>query len=150
MYALILGIHNLVRWIVLILGLLAAIMAWIGWLRKREWQEGDRKLGSFFAMSADIQLLLGLLLYFFFSPLTRTALSDIAAAMQVPDLRFFALEHGFYMLLVVVFAHLGSIFSRRAKSSRSKFLTAAVWFSLAVLLVIVGIPWNRPLFPTFL
>ena len=107
MYPFILAIHNILRWIVLILGLLAAVMAWIGWLRKREWQAGDRKPGSFFAISADIQLLVGLLLYVFFSPLTRSAFSDFAAAMQVADLRFFALEHAVYMLLVVLFAHLG-------------------------------------------
>jgi hypothetical protein len=149
MYPFILAIHNILRWIVLILGLLATVMAWIGWLRKREWQAGDRKPGSFFAISADIQLLVGLLLYVFFSPLTRSAFSDFAAAMQVADLRFFALEHAVYMLLVVLFAHLGSILPRRAKSSGAKFRAAAICFSLAVLFIVIGIPWNRPLFPSF-
>ena len=40
----------------------------------------------------DVQLLLGLILYFALIPLTRTALMDMGAAMGVADLRFFAIE----------------------------------------------------------
>jgi hypothetical protein len=147
LYSIVLGLHNIVRWAVVILGILATVMAYVGWFGKREWTERDRKLGMFFTMAIDIQILLGLLLYFIFSPLTRTALQDFAAAMRVNDLRFFAVEHVFYMIVGVVFAHLGSILPRRKEDAKSKFRLAAIFFTLAILFILAGIPWSRPLFP---
>ena len=149
MYPIILGLHNIVRWVALIMAIVASVGAFLGWFGKRQWSERDRKIGAFFGIAMDIQLLLGLLLYFVFSPLTRTALADLTAAMGVADLRFFALEHAFYMLLAVVFAHLGSILSRRAPDSKAKFQRAAIFFGLALLLILLGMPWMRPFFPSF-
>jgi hypothetical protein len=147
MYQIILGIHNIVRWVALILAIVATVGAFSGWFGKRQWSERDRKIGSFFGIAMDIQLLLGLLLYFVFSPITRAAMADFGAAMGVTDLRFFGMEHAFYMLLAVVSAHLGSILSRRAPDSKTKFQRAAIFFGLSLLLILLGIPWMRPLFP---
>lgn len=147
MYAFFLAFHNIVRWVALILAIVATVTAFLGWFGKRQWSERDRKIGSYFAISMDIQLLLGLILYFVLSPLTRTALADFGAAMGVSDLRFFAIEHAFYMILAVAFAHLGSILPRRAPDSKAKFQRAAIFFGLALLLILLGIPWTRPLFP---
>jgi hypothetical protein len=147
MYPLILGLHNLVRWVALILAIVATVGAFSGWFGKRQWSERDRKIGSFFAIAMDIQLLLGLILYFVYSPLTRTALADFGAAMGVADLRFFAIEHFFYMFLALVFAHLGSVLARRAPDSKAKFQRAAIFFGLSLLLILLGIPWTRTLIP---
>ena len=119
----------------------------LGWFGKREWAQRDRKIGSFTTMTFDIQLLLGLILYFVYSPLVKTALQDFGAAMQVADVRFFALEHALYMLLAIVFAHLGSALPRKAEQSVDKHKRAAIAFTLALLLVLLGMPWMRPLLP---
>ena len=149
MYSAVLSIHNIIRWIALILGILAAVRAYLGWFGNREWTVKDRKIGSYFTIAMDVQLLLGLLLYIFLSPTTRTAFQDFGAAMQVGDLRFFALEHPFFMVLAVVFAHLGSILSRKAEQTNAKFRWAAIWFSLSVLAVLLGMPWMSSIFPGF-
>jgi uncharacterized membrane protein len=146
-YPFILGLHNVVRWFALILGIVAAVMAWLGWSRGSDWRESDRKLGVYFGISVDIQFLLGLLLYFIFSPLTRTAIQNFGAAMSSPNLRFFALVHPLLMILAVVFAHLGSVLSRRSPDSRTRYFQAAIWFSLATLLIMIAMPWSRPLLP---
>jgi len=147
MYPFILGLHNLFRWVVLILAIVATVGAFLGWFGKRQWSERDRKIGSFFGMAMDIQLLLGLILYFAYSPITRQALADFGAAMGVKDLRFFGVEHVFYMILAVVFAHLGSILARKAPESKAKFQRAAIFFGISLLLMLLGIPWTRSLIP---
>jgi hypothetical protein len=146
-YLLTLSLHNLLRWIVLILGITAAVRAWIGWLGKKEWTELDRKLGSFFGIAFDTQLLLGLLLYFVLgSPWTASILSgDFSTAMQVTEMRFFSVEHVFLMVLALVFAHLGSVLAKKAKESAAKYRAAAIWFTLTLLVVLAAIPWARPL-----
>jgi hypothetical protein len=147
MYPFILGLHNLFRWVALVLAIVATVGAFLGWFGKRQWSERDRKIGSFFGIAMDIQLLLGLILYFVYSPITRQALADFGAAMGVKDLRFFGVEHVFYMVLAVVFAHLGSILARKAPESKAKFQRAAIFFGLSLLLMLLGMPWTRSLIP---
>jgi hypothetical protein len=147
MYPIILAAHNILRWVVLILGAAAVVRALIGWFGKREWTDTDRKLGVFFTSSIDVQLLLGLLLYLFFSPITKEVFRDFGQMMSNPGLRFFGLEHAFYMVLAVVFAHLGSVYSKRAAETVSKFRAAAIWYGLALIVILLGMPWMRPLLP---
>ncbi|MGW8251897.1 MAG: hypothetical protein ACWGO1_14745, partial [Anaerolineales bacterium] len=117
MYPIVLGAHNIVRWVVLILGVIAVGRAIYGWLTKGEWTDTDRRLGVFYTSSIDVQLLLGLILYIFLSPITREVFRNFGEAMGNPGMRFFGLEHALYMILAVIFAHLGSAFSRRASES---------------------------------
>jgi hypothetical protein len=149
MYPFILALHNIVRWLVVVFAVLALVRAYRGWLRKGEWTNADRRAGVFFGAALDTQMLLGLLLYFFFSPITKEALIDFGAAMGDAGTRFFAIEHFFYMFVGVVFAHLGSAFSKKAATPLAKHQRAAIWYTLAVLLILLGMPWMRPLLPIF-
>jgi hypothetical protein len=144
MYDILLTLHNWVRWVVIILGAVAFGLALAGWLGKRPWSDQNRKWGTFFGIAVDIQLLLGLLLYFV-SPLVRTALQNLGSAGGSRDLSFFALEHPISMLLAVVFAHLGSALPRRVEDSQAKFKRAAIFFGLALLFILFATPWARPL-----
>lgn len=144
-YEIILILHNLLRWVVLVLGVLAAVRAFMGWLQGGQWTEGARKLGSFYGIVLDIQVLLGLLLYFVFSPMTTAALRDFGAAMGNPDLRFFAVEHLAGMLAAVILAHLGSALPRRAAEDGKKYRLAAIFITLSLLAVLTATPWTRPL-----
>lgn len=148
MYAAVLAIHNILRWIVLVVGFLAVVSAFSGWVGKREWTKGDRMLGVFFSSAIDLQLLLGLILYFILSPITKGALGDIGTAMSAGgDMRFFAVEHAGMMVLAVIFAHLGSTLAKKTQDAVGKHKQAAIWFSLAMISIVVAIPWWRPLLP---
>lgn len=148
MYPFVLGVHNIFRWVVLIAGILAVGRALMGWFGKKEWTKQDRLLGVVFTSSVDIQLLFGILLYFVLSPITKGAISDFGSAMGISGIRFFAIEHVFYMVLALIFAHLGSTLPKKVDDSLSKHKRAAIWFSLALLLVLAGTPWWRPLLPS--
>lgn len=147
MYEVLLAIHNITRWLVLIVGLLAVIRMYIGWLGKHAWIPADPKIGSLFAGLLDLQLLLGLLLYFIFSPITRSVLQNFSAATSNQQVMFFAIEHSVGMLIAVVFAHLGSALSKRPDDPVKKHRTGAIWYTLAMIVILASIPWWRPLFP---
>jgi len=140
-YQIVLAIHNILRWIVLVLAVVALLQAYIGWIGKREYSELDRKAGVFFSVSLDIQVFLGILLYVFLSPITRTSFQDFSTAMTIPEIRFFAVEHILMMILAVIIVHVGTILTKKATSDVSKFRRAATWYSLAFLVVIMAIPW---------
>ncbi len=149
MYSVVLSLHNIVRWVALILGILVALKSILGWIQGADWTELDRKFGMYFTISMDIQLLLGLLLYLFLSPLTTIAFRDFSTAMGNSGIRFFAIEHAITMLLAIVFVHLGSALPKRVDESKIKHRRAAIWFTLAVVALLLGMPWMRPLLPTF-
>jgi len=147
MYAFILAVHNILRWVVLILLILALVRAFWGWFGRREWTSTDRKVGMFYSVSLDVQLLLGLILYFVLSPITKLAFGDFGAALANTDLRFFVFEHLLMMVLAVVFAHVGVAVAKRADESIQKHRRTAIWFGLSLLAILLGMPWFRPLLP---
>ena len=136
MYPLTLLVHSWLRWIVVLLGLIAIARA--GTAARSGIRDGAAVL---FTIAIDIQFLLGLLLYLALSPMTRSAMQNMGAAMQASAIRFWVVEHPFAMILALVFAHLGKSRPRRS----------AVFFTIAVLLLLAGMPWPglpyaRPLF----
>jgi hypothetical protein len=147
MYAVVLALHNILRWLVLALGVWALLRAYLGWARSGAWTPLDRTAGLFFTIVFDIQFLLGLLLYFAFSGLTQAALSDFSGAMASTDLRFFALDHPLLMLAAVILAHAGSALSRKASGDRARHQRAAIFYTLSLAAVLLAIPWSRPLLP---
>jgi len=146
----VLGMHNILRWLILGLGILTLIKMYSGWIRNKPWASSDRKTGLFFTIALDIQLLLGFLLYFVFSDLVRTAFSDFGNAMNNPVLRFFSVEHSAIMLIAVVVGHIGASIGKKEMEDKQKFIRSAIVYTISIALIIIGIPWSlRPLLPGF-
>lgn len=143
MYQGLLDLHNVVRWAVLVLGLIALVRAWSGALAGGRFTPDQARIGRWFSLAFDVQVLLGLVLYFALSPITTGALRDFGAAMQDSAVRFYAVEHALMMVVAAVLVHVGLA---RAKKT-DKAMPAAIFYTLAVVLVIVAIPWGARLFP---
>ncbi len=144
-YTVVLVLHNLWRWLVVLAAIYATARAWFGWLGKRPWTKTDQRAGALFGISLDIQLLLGLILAII-SPLMQAAYQDLAGlAMQAP-FRTFLMEHMPIMFVAVILVHVGSAAARKGADDGARHRRAALWFSVAVLLIAVAIPWSRPLF----
>jgi protein-S-isoprenylcysteine O-methyltransferase Ste14 len=146
MYTALLHSHNLFRWLILVLFLIALFFSLNGWLQKKDWSKKDRITGSLLSIFMDIQLLIGLVLYFFVSPLTKSAFADFGAAMKNSGLRFFAVEHIFLMVLAVVFVHIGKAKTKKAGANWKNHRSAFIWFGLSLVLILLGIPWDRAMF----
>jgi len=149
MYTTALFVHSWLRWVVLILGLIAAGRALMA--GRRQWTRTDHQVGMLFGITLDIQMLLGLMLYFLLSPFTREALQDVGAAMKNSGLRFWAVEHPFGMIVALALVHIGNARIRKTYDDRRKHRLAAIFFTLALLIMLVTIPWpglanGRPLF----
>lgn len=140
----ILSIHNLLRWIVLLAMAWGILRAYAGWVGRRPWTAADRRAGTLLTVAYDVQFLVGLVLAFL-SPIVASAFSNLSAAMQVDDLRFFAVEHMPMMLLALIAGHITSVLARRAADDRIKHRRAALGFTIVALLTILAIPWFRPL-----
>ncbi len=143
LYTVLRWLHNLNRWVVLVLLLWALVRSGMGWRFQRPWEGTDRKVALALTASLDTQLLLGAVLYVL-GPVTSMVWRDFAAAMQ--NGRFFVLEHPFYMLVALVLAHIGSARARKAEGAQAH-RTALLFFSLSLLALLLGMPWQRGWLP---
>ncbi len=143
MYTGLLHTHNLFRWLVLLAILAAVIMAFAGWMNKRGWQKSDNLVGLLLMIFMDIQLLVGLILYAFVSPLTKAAFADFGAAMRNADLRFYAVEHILMMIVALVLVHIGRAKSKKALEPWKKHRAAAVYYTISLIVILAAIPWDR-------
>ena len=145
LYPHLLAFHSLLRWIVLAAAFAAIFVAFSGWSGSKPAGTNLRKFSVIFVIAMDIAFLVGLLLFFGTSPITRGALANLADAMKQQEPRFFAVEHTVLMLLAVFCAHVGGVLSRKGRTDLMKYRGAAIAFTLSLLLMLSGIPWWRPL-----
>ena len=144
LYPHLLGFHGLLRWVALAAAIAAILVALSGWSGTKPAGKNLRLASVIYVITMDIQLLLGLLLFFGASPITRAAMSDFGAAMKEHESRFFTVEHTLLMLLAVICAHLGAALARKGRTDSAKYRGSAVAFVFSVLLMLGGIPWWRP------
>ena len=154
MYSLLLFLHSCLRWIVLLTGLFALARAIAGARGRRPWTPSDGTPGLLFIISCDLQFLIGLALYLVFSPIIQAAFVNVGAAMRTPGTRFFVADHAAGMIVAIVLAHVGRVRSKKARTDEARFKGAAIFYGLALVIILGLIPWpgmpaGRPLFPTW-
>jgi hypothetical protein len=152
MYEITLVLHSLLRWLVLVCAAVALFQAYSGWFGKKSWSDSDRRWNVMFAHSMTLQFVIGLLLYAVLSPITTQGVfPSFGAAMKDRILRFWGVEHIFAMTVALALAHIGNARARKALTDEAKHKAAAIFFTIAILLVLASIPWSflsygRPLF----
>ncbi len=149
MFEMVLGLHNLARWLVLAAGLWAVIVIWRGWLGRRPWTAREMTAARIYVGLLDLQMLLGLLLYAVFSPLTHDAFRHVGVAMGDPSARYFVVEHPAIMVIAIAVAHVGVARAKRQDTDAAKYQVAAIWLGISLAAIAGFIPWARPLVPAF-
>lgn len=145
-------IHDLLRWAVLLFGVWAVLAALFAVISKRDYKNSDNKMSLFFMISCDLQLLMGLILYFtgmWFDKLK----AGMGEVMKNPGDRFFAVEHALMMIIAWMLVHVGRSMVKRADTDAQKHKRTLIYFGIALLIILVMIPWPfrsseiaRPLF----
>lgn len=136
MYSLVLALHSWLRWVALAVLVLSFVLA----LRKDNGALA-KKASLFTLISFHLQLVLGLLLYAVFSPITEAAFADFGAAMKDAAIRFWAVEHLAGMIVAVVLVSLGHILGKKAEDEGAACKRRLIFFGLGLLLTLLLIPW---------
>ncbi len=146
-------IHNLLRWVILLFGLWTVINAISGLLSRRVFSANDNRSNFFFMLSMDIQLLVGLAL--FFSGQWFDRFKHLGDNMKDANLRFFTMEHEVLMIVAWILVHVGRVFVKKSFTSPAKFKRSLIFFGITLVLILIAIPWPfrdavaRPLFRWF-
>lgn len=151
MYYYLLIIHSWFRWLVLAALLWALFRAYRGWLKKKSFTKWDNAARLSAVITVHIQFVLGLWLYAI-SPIVDYFLHHFKEAVHQRQARFFGMEHITTMILAVLVLTVGAVLTKSRPTDEAKFRTLAIWFTLALLLILSSIPWSfspidsRPLF----
>ena len=133
----------------MLFALLAIVKGLSGMGGKKAFGKGDKRTALFLMICCDIQLLLGLILYFmngWWAVLTG------GTAMASNYNRFFSVEHSVGMLVAIILVHIGYSATKKQIPDASKF-RRLFWFTLiAMVIILATIPWPgrevaRPLLP---
>ena len=136
---LILVLHNLLRWAVLLFGLWTVFSAMSGVISKRKYTSADSRSNFFFMLSCDIQLIMGLILYYSNAWFER--LKDLGNNMKDANNRFFTMEHEVLMIIALILVHVGRVSVKKAITPAAKHKRTLLFFGLAIVLILAAIPW---------
>lgn len=141
LYSVMVHLHSVGRWIVLLLLLFAIFNSLIA--GSRPFIKSDNRLGLLVTIFADIMLLLGLYLYFVGPRGYKTfeSYGSMGAVMKDSAARFYAVEHMAGMLIAIVLLHIGKAQARKPMSDRAKHRRTMIFYFLALLIILVSIPW---------
>lgn len=129
LYQILKSAHSGWRYVVFVLLIIAFMQAVSGWFGKKEYTEGNRKLNVFTLISAHIQLLIGLILYFL-SPLTKLPAAEAIG-------KYWKMEHTSMMILTVILITVGNSRSKKLTDSVAKHKSIAIFFGLAFIIIMV-------------
>ncbi|MCK5816122.1 MAG: hypothetical protein KAH07_09280 [Flavobacteriaceae bacterium] len=134
-------IHSYWAYLVLAVLILAVINTITGVTSKREFKDKDLRLSLFTLIFVHIQLLIGLGVYF--SSNAYKVLKTLGIKNIDAQTRLLAVEHPFVMILAVVLITMGWSKHKKKESDTAKFKTIAIFYGLALVLVLSRIPWSN-------
>jgi hypothetical protein len=132
--------HSIFRWLVLLALMISVYRAYTGYARRRPFNKIDNLLRHWTATIAHIQLLIGMWLYIK-SPLVAYFWKHSSESTQHPEILFFGCIHIVLMLTAIVLVTIGSSLAKRRNTDHEKFRTMLLWFSVALLIILIAVPW---------
>lgn len=137
MYNFIQKFHSGWAYLALLLLFIAAANSLVGHLGRKEFTPRDRKIALFALIAVHIQFLVGLILYFV-SPKGLDSFGE----MKNAALRLTSLEHPLINLIAIALITIGWSKHKSAQTSELKFKPLAFLYSIALVLILIRLPWQ--------
>ncbi|MDG1040407.1 MAG: hypothetical protein P8H13_01770 [Polaribacter sp.] len=135
-------IHSYWAYLVLLMLFFAVVNAIVGLSQKKTFTDKDVRIGLFTLIVSHIQLLIGLAWYFM-SPVYKALKTDSSYVMKDSASRLLAIEHPLMMIIAIVLITIGWSKHKKKTEDTSKFKTFAIFYGLALVLILARIPWNQ-------
>ncbi len=121
-------VHSLYRWFVLAVVVATVVVGWRRYRAETPWGEGSDRPYALAAVLFDLQVALGIILYLGKQAWTHNL--------------FIAAIHPIGALIAVALFHIG-VSRARKQASAASHRTVAIFALLALLLLVMAIPWAR-------
>jgi len=142
MYHGLLLLHNLLRWIILLLAIVAIYRSFTGMNANKPFTDADKKIGLYLMIAAHITLLIGLYQWAV-GPLGLQNILNLGfgAVMKDRVYRFYAVEHLSGMIIAIALITLGRGVARKKIADAAKHKRAFWFFFIAILIILFSVPW---------
>jgi heme A synthase len=135
-------IHSYWAYVVLIILIIAVVNAIAGLRSKREFQAKDLRISLFTLIASHIQLIIGLIAYFMSTYFTAMKDLGMGGVMKNGELRKALVEHPLMILIAIALITIGFSKHKKKESDAAKFKTIAVFYTIALVLILAVIPWG--------
>lgn len=125
--------HSGLRWVAIILLLLAIINAFTS----KTFEKKHKMINLFTMITLHTQLIIGLVQYF----ITSGKVKFFDGWMKEAAFRFYGMEHLMGMLIAIVLITLGYSKSKRGTTDSEKFKPIKLFYLIGFILIIASIPW---------
>jgi hypothetical protein len=135
-------LHNLLRWIILILLVVSVVKSYMGWKSGKAFSAGDKKIWLFTMIAGHVTLLIGLYQWLAgrYGLMTHVR-PEGTSMMKDPFYRFFQLEHPLTMIVAILLITMGHGVAKKPFSDSEKYRKAFQLFLLALVLILLRTPW---------
>lgn len=154
LYTGLLHLHNIMRWVILILLLVAIFKAFTGMNSTKRYDNGDGKTALYLMIAAHITLLIGLYQWIAGPWGLRNIQSlGMGEVMKNSIYRFWAVEHFAGMLIAIVLITIGRGVGKKNLADKVKHKRSFWLFFIALFIILLSVPWpfregiGRPLVP---
>lgn len=131
-------LHSYWAYLVFFMLVIATLNALYKTLTKKEYEARDFRISLFTLIVSHIQLLLGVVVWFASDYFGEMSMGEV---MKNSVIRSNAVEHPVAMLLAVALITIGYSKHKKKLTSGKKIKTIAIFYTLALVLVLAKIPW---------
>lgn len=142
MYSTIQILHSYWAYLVLLILVLATGNAIIKSMTGKPYESKDFRISLFALIVSHIQLVIGLLLYIVSPRLSLFGEVGMAGIMGDATNRLYLIEHPIINILAIVLITIGYSKHKKKLTSSSKFKLLAIFYSIALILLVSRIPWD--------
>ena len=139
MYSTVKMLHSYWAYLVFFMLVIATINALYKTFTNKEYEARDFRISLFTLIVSHIQFLIGIILWFVADYFGEMSMGEI---MKNSAIRNVAVEHPVAMLLAIAFITIGYSKHKKKLTSAKKIKTIAIFYSIALILVLAKIPWS--------
>jgi hypothetical protein len=125
--------HSGLRWVAIILLLLAIVNAFTA----KSFEKKHKMINLFTMITLHTQLIIGLVQYF----ITSGKVKFFDGWMKEAAFRFYGMEHLMGMLIAIVLITVGYSKSKRGTTDSEKFKPIKLFYLIGFILILASIPW---------
>lgn len=131
-----LDLHNLLRWLILILLVVNIIKNFAD--TNKPFTKIHKKMGLWLMICAHLTLVVGLVML----AVDLSSLADRSMIMSNDALRFKFVEHPIAMIIAIVLITIGKGVAKKNVSDLKKHRKSAVLYLIALVIILAMIPWS--------
>ena len=137
MYKFLILFHVITSIVFILVAIAVTARSIAGWSGNLKYTRSDKYLINLFMVLLYLTLLHGIIMYFFIDPSSKSGV-DIQLSTKRASLRFWVVEHFYFMTFALILAQIGGIFVRRTTTDKNRFAYSLFYYGIATLITIVS------------